>query len=250
MWTVLGRGQVGKAEDFGCSVASCRKPVGKAQAKTLSSLQDTAVAEFIFKEKAWNSRTQCKTNIFWPLCLVSVKHMGSSVYDFAFAELRFELLASLFLTFKQPCNSICVCFNFTLSIKSTVHDELEKWPLVMHRNLISWCVTLSYFSALQTCVPLSIKNTLLCFRSPPLPQLCRWGSGDARVGWDQPGPNLGHSTSPTRACQWWWCPVTAARWGDMVVMIRTVASPWPLVVLGVHLWLPTSSSGCVSTCGG
>lgn len=46
--------------------------------------------------------------------------------NFAFAELRFELLASLFLPFKWPCNSICVCFNFTLSIKSTIHDELEK----------------------------------------------------------------------------------------------------------------------------
>lgn len=71
--------------------------------------------------------------------------MGTSVCDFAFAELRFELLTSLFLPFKRPCNSICVCFNFTLSIKSTVHDELEKWPLVAHSNLTGWCVTPSYF---------------------------------------------------------------------------------------------------------
>lgn len=205
MWTCehfLGEGRWAKLRTLGVQLPPVGNLWEKHKLRLSSGLQGTVVTEFRFKDKAWNSRTQCKTNIFWPLCLDSVKHMGTSVYDFAFAELRFGLLASLFLTLKQPCNSICVCFNFILSIKSTVHDELEKWPLVMHRNLISWCVTLSYFSALKTCMLLLIKNTLLYFGSPPLPQLCRWGSGDARGGWDQPGPNPGHSASPTHACQW------------------------------------------------
>lgn len=118
----------------------------KHKLRLSSSLQGMAAAKFRFKDKAWNIRTQCKTSIFGPLCPYSVEHMGTLVCDFAFAELRFELLASLFLHFKQPCNSICVCFNFTLSIKSILHDDLERWPLAVHRNLFAWHVTLSYFS--------------------------------------------------------------------------------------------------------
>lgn len=209
MWTLIVEGQVCKS--WGLWVFDCFL-IGnlweKHKLRLSSRLWDTAAAEFRFKDKAWNRRTQCKTNIYLPLCLDSVKHMGTSVCDFAFAELGFELLASLFLLFKRPCNSICVCFNFTLSIKSTVHDELEKWPLLIHRNFIVWCVTLSYFPPLQNYMPLLIKNTPRYLVSPPSPHLCRWGSGDAKAGWDQPRLNPGHS----------------ARWGDGVVMNRTVVS--------------------------
>lgn len=118
----------------------------KHKLRLSSRLQGMAAGKFRFKDKAWNSWTQCKPNIFGPLCSYSVEHMDTLVCDFAFAELRFELLASLFLHFKQPCNSICVCFNFILSIKSILHDDLEKWPLAMHRNLFAWHITLSYFS--------------------------------------------------------------------------------------------------------
>lgn len=62
--------------------------------------------------------------------------MVISVCDFAFDELRFKLLAGLFLLFKQPCNSIWVCFNFTHSIKSTVRNKLEKSLLVMHSYVV------------------------------------------------------------------------------------------------------------------